>query len=247
MIVCENPKHSLKLLNKQGIKKRLLSLHDYNEKAIINKIFKLEQYSKIVLISDSGSPLISDPGYKLVKFFIDNGHYVTTIPGSSSIISALQLSGLPMNNFAFYGFVPKQKSKKKQFFIKIQDVGLTSIIFVSALNLKNTVENIIEIFGEKNLAICKELTKLNEKVFRGTANKLLKLIQQKKITLKGEYTVIIEGKIKEGRKKISNDIKKQLNKLMKKYNLTEAVKIVHSLTSISKKEIYQVAIKLKND
>jgi len=178
---------------------------------------------------------------------LDNEYYVTTIPGSTSLISALQLSGLPINNFAFYGFVPKPKSKKKQFFMKIKDVGLTGIIFVSALNLENTIENIVDVFGEKNIAICKELTKLNEKVFRGNAKKLLRFIQQKKISLKGEYTVVIEGKTKEAPKKINNDIKMQLNKLIKKYNLTEAVKIVHSLTSISKKEIYKMAIKLKND
>ena len=124
---------------------------------------------------------------------------------------------------------------------------LKKIKLLKKNELEFTIENIVDVFGEKNIAICKELTKLNEKVFRGNAKKLLRFIQQKKISLKGEYTVVIEGKTKEAPKKINNDIKMQLNKLIKKYNLTEAVKIVHSLTSISKKEIYKMAIKLKND
>ena len=83
-------------------------------------------------MSDAGSPLISDPGYRLVKYFIDNNLYVTTIPGASSIVSALQLSGLPMHNFAFYGFVPIQGSKIKQFFTNMKDINLSGVFFVSA-------------------------------------------------------------------------------------------------------------------
>ena len=110
-IICENPKHSLKLLNNKGIKKKLIPLHDYNEKKIINKIAKNKNNSKIAFISDAGSPLISDPGYRLIKYFIENNYFITAIPGASSVINALQLSGLPIHNFSFFGFVPKQKTK----------------------------------------------------------------------------------------------------------------------------------------
>ena len=163
-IICENPKHSLKLLNNKGIKKKLVSLHDYNEEKIIIKISKLKHNSKIALISDAGSPLISDPGYRLIKNFLDNNHYVTAIPGASSILIALQLSGLPLNNFSFYGFVPKQESKQGHFFSKIKDIGLTSVFFVSANNLEKSIRSISDYMGEKEVAICKEKTKLNEQV-----------------------------------------------------------------------------------
>ena len=109
IIICENPKHSLKLLNKLDIKKKLLPLHDYNEEVIIKKIEKNQKDSVIALISDAGSPLISDPGYKLVKNFIKNNIFITTVPGPSSIIPSLQLSGLDLNSFVFFGFVPKKK------------------------------------------------------------------------------------------------------------------------------------------
>ena len=246
-IICENPKHSLKLLNNKGIKKKLLSLHDYNEEKIIRNISKLKQNLKIALISDAGSPLISDPGYKFVKYFLDNGFYVTAIPGASSIICSLQLSGLPIDSFAFYGFVPKQDSKKKQFFKKITDVGLTSVFFVSSKHLEKTIHTIVEFMGEREISVCKEITKLNENVFRGKTNTILKALKEQKVLLKGEFTLVVSGKTKRNSKKINGNIKRELIKLLKKYNLTEAVKIVHSLTGISRKDIYQVALKLKDD
>ena len=101
IIICENPKHSLKLLSKLDIKKKLISLHDYNEEIIINKIGNDLKNKKYSLISDAGSPLISDPGYKLVKFCRDNEIYISVIPGASSITSALQLSSIPINRYTF--------------------------------------------------------------------------------------------------------------------------------------------------
>ena len=111
IIICENPKHSLKLLNKLGIKKKLIALHDYNEHKIIERIKVLLKNKNCVLISDAGSPLISDPGYNLVQYCIANNIRVTSVPGPSSIVSSLQLSGLPISEFTFFGFVPKSKKK----------------------------------------------------------------------------------------------------------------------------------------
>ena len=101
IIICENPKHSLKLLNKLGIKKKLIPLHDYNEQKIIDQIKNFLKMKSCVLISDAGSPLISDPGYNLVQYCISNNIKVTSVPGPSSVISALQLSGLPLSNLFF--------------------------------------------------------------------------------------------------------------------------------------------------
>ena len=111
IIICENPKHSLKLLNKLGIKKKLIALHDYNEHKVINQIKGLLENKSCVLISDAGSPLISDPGYKLVRHCIENNIYISSVPGPSAVISSLQLSGLPISEFIFFGFVPKSKKK----------------------------------------------------------------------------------------------------------------------------------------
>ena len=170
-IICENPKHSLKLLNKLDIKKKLFSLHDYNEEILIKKLEKYQKDSLFALISDAGSPLISDPGHKLVKSFINRNIFVTSVPGPSSIISSLQLSGLNINSFIFLGFVPKNNNSAKTIAKKIIGLNLTSIFFISGRRIKNFLE-LIHI-NSKNIevALCKDLTKINNPVFRGNVKK----------------------------------------------------------------------------
>ena len=246
-VICENPKHSLKLLNKLDIKKKLFSLHDYNEEALIIKLEKYQKNSLFALISDAGSPLISDPGYKLVKNFINRNIFVTSVPGPSSIISSLQLSGLNVNSFVFYGFVPKNNNSAKTIAKKIIELNFTSIFFISGRRLKNFLE-IVHI-NSKNIevAICKELTKKNESVFRGNVKKMIDKIINKEINLKGEFTLIIENSKRASKITIEDKIRKQALKILKKYTLTETVEIVHKLSNISKKDIYKMAIELKND
>jgi len=246
-IICENPKHSIKLLKNLGIKKKLLSLHDYNEENIISKISKNNNNSKIALISDAGSPLISDPGYKLVRYYIKQKYYVTTIPGSSSLICALQVSGIPINNFVYFGFVPKQDSKRVIFFNEIKKINITSVFFVSGKNIEKSIKNINEIIGQREISICKEITKFNENVYRGSTNTIYQKVKEQRINLKGEFTVVLSGISKKNKKNIDDKVREELIKLLKKYSLTEAVKIVHNLTNISRKDIYKAAIKLKDD
>ena len=248
IIVCENPKHSIKLLNNFDIKKKLLSLHDYNEEFLIKKIEKLGINKKIALISDAGSPLISDPGYKFVTYFINNQKYITTVPGPSSLISALQFSGLSIVNFAYYGFVPKNKKKISEFFKKIININLTSVFFISSNNLEKNYEYIFEIIGDRKICICKEITKFNESIFRGTTKSLSLDLKNRKINMRGEFTIVLDVNIAKSKESnlLSNETKKEVLKLLKKYSLTETVKIVHKLTNISKKEIYKAAIEIKN-
>ena len=244
-IICENPKHSLKLLNKLDIKKKLFPLHDYNEEVLIKKIEKYQKDSLIALISDAGSPLISDPGFKLVKKFINNNIFVTSVPGPSSIISSLQLSGLDVNKFTFFGFVPKKNNSAKIIAKKIHELNQTSIFFVPGRRLKVFLELIYTNSGNIEVAVCKELTKINEAVFRGNIKKIIDKIINNEINLKGEFTLVV-GKDKTASKlTIDDKIKKQTLKILKKYTLTETVGIVHKLSNIPKKDIYKMALELK--
>ena len=246
-IICENPKHSLKLLNKLDIKKKLFSLHDYNEEVLIKKLEKYQKDSLFALISDAGSPLISDPGYKLVKNFINRNIFVTSVPGPSSIISSLQLSGLNVNSFVFFGFVPKNNNSAKTIVKKTIELNLTSVFFISGRRLKKFLE-LVDI-NSKNIevAICKELTKINESVFRGNIKKMIDKITNNEINLKGEFTLIIGNSKRVSKRTIEDKIRKQTLKILKKYTLTETVEIVHKLSNISKKDIYKMALELKND
>ena len=245
-IICENPKHSLKLLNKLDIKKKLFSLHDYNENLMIKRIEKYQYNSAIALISDAGSPLISDPGYNLIQDYIKKNIHITTIPGPSSILSSLQLSGLPTNNFEFFGFVSKNKGAMNTQAKKLQDVISTSVFFISGNRLIGFLKNLLDANINRKVAVCKELTKKNEWVFRGDIKKVIDEINKDKSNLKGEFTLLIQGN-KIPKNTIQAEIEAQIKKLLKKFSLTEVVEIVHKLTSISKKEIYKKALLLKND
>ena len=244
-IICENPKHSLKLLNKLDIKKKLFSLHDYNESQLIKRIEKYQYNSAIALISDAGSPLISDPGYNLMQDYIKKKLYVTTIPGPSSIISSLQLSGLPINNFEFFGFVSKNKSSMNSQAKKLQNIIATSVFFISGNRLVSFLKILLDAKINRKVAVCKELTKKNEWVFRGYIKKIIDEINIDKSNLKGEFTLLIQGKEKKTKITIQTTTEAQIKKLLKKFSLTEVVEIVHRLTSISKKEIYKKALQLK--
>ena len=246
-IICENPLHSLKLLNKLGIKKKMFSLHDYNEEFLIKRIEKYQNNSSIALISDAGSPLISDPGYNLVKDFIKKKLKITTLPGPSSIISALQLSGLPINSFEFHGFVPKNKSGIESLINKIENLKTTSVYFISGNRLLIFLESLCEMKMSRNISICKEITKKNEKVFRGNARGLMDILSENSNNYRGEFVVVIEGKINNFKTKLDKKTEEQITKLLKKFSLTDVVEIVHKLSSISKKEIYNSALLLKND
>ncbi len=246
VIICENPKHSLKLLNKLGIKKKLIALHDYNEHLIIEKIKNLLENKNCALISDAGSPLISDPGYKLVQYCIKNNIKITSIPGPSSIISSLQLSGLPISEFIFFGFIPKSKKKLNDLINNIVQERKTSIFLVSNHKLITFIESLEKIVPARTISVCKELTKINETVFRGVA-KIVKIdILEKKENLRGEFVVIVNGQTLENQDFDEIDFyKKELKKLSTKFSLTDIVEIVHKFTKINKNKIYKWLLKLK--
>ena len=247
LIICENPSHSLKLLNEYDIKKKLVSIHDYNEEKVINKISKELSNSVVSLISDSGSPLVSDPGFKLVQHCIKNKIFVTSIPGPSSIISALQMSEIPMNYFTFYGFIPKKSSQAEELFcIAEKSVG-AQIFFSSPHRLLTNLNNMKKYFINRKITICKELTKINEQKISSTVEKIDEKIKNDNFNIKGEFVIIIEGKFNRETNKIDKKIVESLTNISKKFSLTDAVKIVHNLTGLSKKNLYETALKkIKN-
>ena len=246
IIICENPKHSLKLLNNLGIKKKLIALHDYNEHKIINQIKSLLKSKKCALISDAGSPLISDPGYNLVKYCIENNIGVTSVPGASSIISSLQLSGLPTSEFTFFGFVPKSKKKIEDMIKNFSEEKRVSVVFVSSHKLISFLECLEIIIPDRSITICKELTKINEFVFRGIPSKLKNEILQNKGGIKGEFVAVIDRKILKIQDFDEIDLyKNEIKKMTKKFSLTDIVEIVHKFTKINKNKIYKWLLQLK--
>ena len=250
MIICENPKHSLKLLSKLDIKKKLISLHDYNEEIVIEKIKEKLKNKKLSLISDAGSPLISDPGYKLVRFCIENNIYVTVIPGPSSVTSALQISSIPINKYTFHGFVPKTKKGVDEFVDTLKQSGCTSVFFISTHKILSFLEILSKKLPDRKLAVCKELTKINEGVFVGSSIEVYNEFNKSSKNSLGEFVVIVEENNINRKKSIyelTPDIIEIINKLLEKFSLTDTVEIVHKIGKIGKKEIYKKALDIQNE
>lgn len=248
-IICENPKHSLKLLLNLDIKKKLISLHDYNEEVVINKISNDLKNKTYSLISDAGSPLISDPGYKLVRFCIKNNIYVTTVPGASSVISALQLSSIPINNYIFRGFLPKTKKNIAEFVQIVNKSQVTSVFFVSRYKILLLLEVLNKKMTDRKIAVCKEITKLNERVFMGPSHEVLKKFSESSKNCLGEFVVVVEGDETSNISTnfINSETKDVISKLLKKFSLTDTVEIVHKVVNIGKKEIYKKALEIQNE
>ena len=245
-VICENPKHSLKLLNKLGIKKKLISLHDYNENLVINRISEKLVDKKFVLISDAGSPLISDPGYKLIQHCIKNNVKISSVPGPCSIIPALQLSGIPLNEFSYLGFFPKTKKNSIDYLNKIKENNQTSVFLVSNHRIRICIDLLEKELGERNISISKELTKINEKVFRGLGRNIKEIISKDKDFLKGEFVIVVEGKSskKTNVSDLDNNLE-EISNLLLKFSLTEVAQIVHKLTGITKNKVYKWLLNLK--
>ena len=250
IIICENPKHSLKLLSKLDIKKKLISLHDYNEEKVIEKIKEIIKNKKLSLISDAGSPLISDPGYKLVRHCIENNLYVTVVPGASSITAALQMSSIPINKYAFYGFIPKTKKGLDEIIHILKNTTLTSVFFISTHKILSFLEFLSNKLPDCKIAVCKELTKINEKVVVGSSKEVFDKFKKNSKNLLGEFVLVVE-QYNTDQKKPSSEMKDEiievLNKLLLKFSLTDTVEIVHKFINISKKELYKKALEIKNE
>ena len=189
MIACEDTRITKKILNKYDIVKKLFVYNDYNEKnktsILIN--FLLDGMN-IALVSDAGTPCISDPGYRLVNAAQKNDIEVLSIPGPSSIQATLSISGLPTDNYFFQGFLPKKKGRETKF-KELKNIKCTIVLFESPKRINKTLLHIEKYLGNRIVSICKEITKMHEKVYIGKVCDIINNITE--ITLKGEFVIII--------------------------------------------------------
>ena len=194
-VICEDSRRTSLLLAHFAIKKPLLIVNDFNEQR--QEIFilqKLREGKKLALVSDAGTPLVSDPGYKVVRAAVAEGLEVDSLPGASSVITALTLSSLPPDKFMFLGYLPEKEGRRKtqyQNLIEINKLNaMTFIIFVAPHKLLKTLGEIKESLDDPNIALCKELTKIHQGVFRGKVSEVLKNLK----TPKGEYILLLNLK-----------------------------------------------------
>lgn len=191
VIFCEDTRITRQLLNYFKINKKLISNHKYNEYLEKDKILNyLENNINVALVSDRGTPGISDPGYEAIKYIIEKGYNVVCLPGANALIPALVMSGINPQPFIFYGFLNNKKSKQLEELKNLKDVIYTIIFYEAPHRLKNTLGNIKDVFGNRNIALVREISKIHEEVIRDTIENIINICD----TLKGEFVIIVEGK-----------------------------------------------------
>ena len=242
LILCEDTRVSKKLISKYNINSNLISYHKFNEKKSIEKILIELKSNKIIsLISDAGTPTISDPGKVLVQACIKENINIVPVPGSSAVTAALSISGFSEKYF-FYGFFPEKKSEIKENLSDLSNLNCSIVFFISAKKLNRNLNVIKEFFSERNIVICKEITKYYEEFFRSKVSDL-KAFKN----LRGEITIVISEL--NNKKKASNNLnesdKKKIGMLIKKLSTKEIVNLLNYEKNISKKEIYNYCLSLK--
>ena len=249
VLLAEDTRVLRKLMNLMDIDLNGRNISSYNDNSgdeVRSKyILEIKQNKSIAFCCDSGTPLISDPGYKLVRQVIREGYKVICIPGACSVIVALCQSGLPSDKFFFGGFPPVKKNQRIYFFKNLLSVPSTLIFFESPKRILNTLEDLGNVFGNsQQIVVCRELTKNFEENKRGTIDSIIKILR-KENNLRGEFTVVVNRK--ENIKTDLNLIKSDLIYLLKKNTFRDSVSIVSKKYSLSKKEVYNLGLKILNN
>ncbi len=247
IIACEDTRVTGKLLDLLGIRgKNFLSYHEHNADIIRPKVISFILSGKsVALVSDAGTPLISDPGYRLVRDCFDQGCYVTSCPGASAVLTALQLSGLPTDKFFFYGFLPSKQAAKEKELIKLKGISASIIFYESPHRLLDTLRSIFEVFGNCSGAVIRELTKHFEESIRFNILDLIKYYQDRG-EVKGEVVIVINPLEEVSSFEREEEAKNLLYKLLDFLSLKDATAIVSEQYKINKKLLYEEALKIKD-
>jgi 16S rRNA (cytidine1402-2'-O)-methyltransferase len=246
LIAAEDTRHTGKLLKYHHIKSRLVSYHEHNEKEKTPLLIeRIESGSSIALVSNAGTPTVSDPGYILLQTAVKQGIRVIPIPGASAGVAALSVSGLPTDSFIFIGFCAKKKAKRLKQLRELAGEKKTLIFYENPGRILTFIEEIINVMGDRYGVLCREMTKLHEEFLRGRLSELIDSLSHRP-AVKGECTLLVKGC--EEKKDVSKDvIRAELAEALGKKGckISEASRIIAQKYGFSKNEIYEEALKLK--
>ena len=241
LIAAEDTRKTKRLLATYDIKTPMTSYHEYNKWTKLEYILSCLGDGDVALVSNAGMPGMSDPGYELIVAASQRGIPVVPIPGPSVVTTALVISGLPTDKFIYLGFLPRKSSARRHLLEFVADKDETIVTLESPHRLLAALDDMLLVLGDRKIAICRELTKIHEEVFRGRISQAIEHFAQPK----GEFTLVINGNKKETKPQLTPDIEQQLHN-MRQSGLTtkEVVAKVASETGLSKKELYQAWLKL---
>lgn len=246
LIAAEDTRHSRILLSAYNIKTPLISLHEHNEKersALI--VSRIKDGKSVAYVSDAGTPCISDPGYLLVNFALENKISVIPVPGPSALITALSVCGLPADHFLFCGFLPPKENKRRRFLESIKDEEKTIIFYESPARITDALKDIYDVLGDRQIVVARELTKVFEEIKRGRISDITAQVSAGKT--KGEFTVILQGAFHGPVSLTEDEIQEKLLQLWaeRSMSLRDAVADVVRQTGLPRKKVYDIAVKIR--
>ncbi len=243
-ILCEDTRVTSKLLSHYGIEKKLHVYNDHSDEKVRARILAdIEAGAAYALVSDAGTPLVSDPGYKLVREARQQNLYVTTLPGASSVTAALTLSGLPSDSFLFIGFLPPKVEGKKKELLKYKAIDTTLIMFERGSRVEDTLAAITQTLGDVQVSVVREISKLYEEVKCNTSSELLTIIAEKEP--RGEVVILVSNKPSENSSLSPEELNEKLTSLLYNNSVKDAASIASELYNIPRKEAYEKLLKLK--
>jgi 16S rRNA (cytidine1402-2'-O)-methyltransferase len=245
-IICEDTRTSSILLSKfEIIKKKLLVYNDFSDSLCRNKVLNiLNGGQSLALISDAGTPLISDPGYKLINFLRQEKQKIICIPGASSLTASISISGIPCDNFLFLGFLASNKTQKQQV-IQTLPLNYSFVFFEVANRMQETLEIIKNTLENRNISIARELTKIHEEVIYGNVNEVFEFFQNNPQKLRGEFVVIVEKTAKNQKFFSNEEIIFEIQESLKKGKSIKDISIeLSQIFDLNKKEVYKIALDL---
>ncbi|HXG30454.1 MAG TPA: 16S rRNA (cytidine(1402)-2'-O)-methyltransferase [Thermodesulfobacteriota bacterium] len=245
LIACEDTRVTKKLLSRYRIEKPLTSYHEHNEKEKAKELLLLLESGKnIALVSDAGTPGVSDPGYRLVRLASERGIGILAIPGPSAAIAALSVSGLPTSSFAFFGFPPRSEKARRELLNEIRNYPQTLVFYESPKRVIETLKTILDVLGDRRVSVSRELTKTFEETIRESVSKVIEILAERK-GLKGEFTIVVEGNMGKIEEPSLEAIEKHL-RTCKEMGLTlkDSVREVSKRYGISRSRAYREALRV---
>jgi 16S rRNA (cytidine1402-2'-O)-methyltransferase len=237
LIAAEDTRTARRLLTAHGIKTKLVSYHEQGAKTRLNTILKQLTEGDVALVSEAGTPGLSDPGYDLVRAAAERGVQVVAIPGPSAITAALAVSGLPNDQFVYLGFLPRGKAERRKLLQNVAGERRTIVAFEAPHRLRASLADVVDALGDRDIAICREMTKLHEEVFRGSVKGALSHFTEPK----GEFTLVIRGQAGASRATAVNDeVRMELKRLREQgLGAREAITLVSAATGLSRRALYK--------
>ena len=243
IILCEDTRRSLKLLNHYKIKKKLISYHKFNEKKELYKIIEYLNNGQILsLVSDAGTPTLSDPGLLLIKEFIKENIKIFPIPGPSAITAAVSASGFD-DKFLFYGFLPKTENELIKKINNLKNLDFSLVFFIPGIKINFYIKFFKNYFSGRDIFIAREISKIHETFYRDKIDTIIPF----KNALKGELTIVISKNYTNNEKELDLDIVTEATEYLKKYSLKDVVELVSKKEKVSKKKVYEICLKIKKN